>query len=102
MVRMLLRIIFAQINHPLVVGSILLIQRPLVSYLMKAVQLISASNGVPYIQMTSVGSHSKSGRKKERGKGSIEPWATPSPQNHAILAVPSYFFIRVPSQSQLS
>ena len=33
--------------------------------LMKAVRLIIASNGVSYLQMTSVGSHSASEREKE-------------------------------------
>ena len=38
--------------------------------LMKAVRLIIASNGVPYLQMTSVGSHSASEREKEGKKNS--------------------------------
>ena len=51
---------------------------------MKAVQPTIASNGVPYLQMKSVRSHSTSGREKEgkeeRGKGKdifcvcMEPW----------------------------
>ena len=32
---------------------------------MKAVRLVIASNGVPYLQMSSAGSYSTSGRKKE-------------------------------------
>ena len=36
--------------------------------LMKAVRSVIASNGVPYLQMTSVRSHSTSAREKE-GKG---------------------------------
>ena len=39
--------------------------------LMKAVQSVIASNGVPYLKMRSVGSHSASGREKE-GKDEIE------------------------------
>ena len=36
--------------------------------LMKAVWPLIASNGVPYLQMRSVGSHSTSGREKEGNK----------------------------------
>ena len=32
---------------------------------MKAVRPVTASNGIPYFQMRSVGSHKESGRKKE-------------------------------------
>jgi hypothetical protein len=35
---------------------------------MKAVGPVIASNGVPYFQMSSIGSHSTSGRKKEGRK----------------------------------
>ena len=36
---------------------------------MKAMRPVIASNGVPYLQMRSVESHSKSGRKKEEKYG---------------------------------
>ena len=42
----------------------------LVDRLMKALRSVIASNGVPYLQMKSVGLHSTSGRRKERRKGS--------------------------------
>jgi hypothetical protein len=35
---------------------------------MKAVRPVITSNGVPYLQMRSVGSHSTSGREKEGKK----------------------------------
>ena len=44
-----------------------------------AVRPVIASNGVPFLQMRSVGSHSKSGREKEgnnEGMESVNPPAT--------------------------
>ena len=39
--------------------------------LMKVVRPVIASNGAPYFQMRPLGSHSKSGREKERMKESF-------------------------------
>ena len=48
-------------------------RKPLLGdHLMKAVQLVIDSNGVPYFQTRSVGSHSISDREKEGKDGYLE------------------------------
>ena len=42
--------------------------------LMKAVWIVIASNGVHYLQIVLVGSHNKSGRKKEGKDGELKNW----------------------------
>jgi hypothetical protein len=43
--------------------------RSQLDHLIKAVQPVIASNGIPYLQMMSVGSHRLSGREKQEKKG---------------------------------
>ena len=40
-------------------------------HLMRALRPVIASNGIPYLQMTSVGSHSTPGREREEKKESL-------------------------------
>ena len=78
--------------------------RQLVDLLMRAVRPNIASNWNPYLQMTSVGSHSTRGRKKEREKermGKVPSLSAetrrnlilpPSEDFHKLKSMPSVYY----------
>ena len=58
---------------------------------MKAVRDVIASNRVPYLLMTSVGSHNKSGRDKDKeGRKNERKWGGPCTE----LNISQYYIVR--------